>query len=142
MRVLAVDPGLRSGMATWYDGAWAAHTEDPMPCLDWADIQINDHGVDLVVCESYKVTMETAKKSQQLWSLELIGALRWMCHASRTKFELQAPSAAKNFVPDARLRQMEMWTPGKEDHARDATRHLILALAKAGQLKVPPLSSE
>lgn len=142
MRILAVDPGLRSGMATWYDGAWAAHTEDPMPGLTWADIQINDHGVDLVVCESYKVTMETAKKSQQLWSLEIIGAVRWLCHRHGVEFVLQTPAAAKTFCPDARLRQMNMWTPGKEDHARDATRHLILALAKAGQLKVPPLLSE
>lgn len=136
MRVLAVDPGLRTGMAWVLAGPLNTAIEDPMPCLYQAE-HILGLGVDLVVCEAYKITARTAQLSAQHWSLELIGALRWMCHRAGVEFVLQTPAEAKSFVPDARLRAMDMWIPGKEDHARDATRHLILALAKRGAVSVP-----
>lgn len=140
MRILAVDPGLRSGLAWWVGGDWGTTILDPMPTLDFAFEELDNAPVDLVVCESYTITAQTAKLSAQNWSLELIGALRWQCYTAGVEFHLQKPADAKNFVPDARLRQLDMWSPGTEDHARDATRHLILALAKSGQLKVPPLA--
>lgn len=138
MRILAVDPGLRSGWAWW---AGLEHfdvgIEDPMPLLDLCVESVDR--VDLVVCEAFKITQRTAQLSAQHWSLEIIGALRWMCHSAGVEFVLQTPAEAKSFVPDQRLRDLGMWTPGKEDHARDATRHLVLALAKRGELAVSPL---
>lgn len=142
MRVLAVDPGLRSGWALWcpdaLDPPWEARVYDPMPLLAFTEQEL-DHGLNLVVCEAYRITAATAQKSQQHWSLELIGALRWLAYKAGVEFVLQTPAEAKSFVPDQRLRDLGMWTPGKEDHARDATRHLVLALAKRRELAVSPL---
>lgn len=138
VRVLAVDPGLRSGLAYWHEGEFHAEIEDPMDTLDlvWRAFA---QGVSYVVVEAYTITAATAQKSQQHWSLELIGAIRWMAHQFERGFVLQKPADAKNFMPDQRLKEIGFYTPGKEDHARDAARHLGLYLAKAGQLKVPPL---
>lgn len=138
MRVLAVDPGLRSGWACWSGGDFQTGICDPMELLDFCSERMG-YQPDLLACEAYKITARTAKLSAQNWSLELIGALRWMCHRSSVPFVLQTPAEAKSFVPDQRLRDLGMWTPGKEDHARDATRHLVLALAKRGELAVSPL---
>lgn len=141
MRVLAVDPGLRSGWSHWLNphGGWGAGICDPMPMIDLAELVLGQRGADLVVCEAFKITQRTAQLSAQHWSIELIGALRWLCHKYGVPFVLQTPAEAKTFCPDARLRDLGMWTPGREDHHRDATRHLVLALAKRGELAVSPL---
>lgn len=138
MRVLAVDPGLRSGLAVHRYKCWDTYILDPMATVDHADDELRS-GLDLIVCEAYKITARTAQLSAQHWSLELIGALRWLAHSYNVPFQLQTPADAKSFVPDQRLRDLDMWVPGKEDHARDATRHLVLALAKRGELRVPPI---
>jgi hypothetical protein len=44
----------------------------------------------------------------------------------------QQPSDAKSTVTDDRLKRWGMWTVGQQ-HARDATRHLILFLRKVCQ---------
>lgn len=138
MRILAIDPGLRTGMAWGPIDAPNTEIEDPMPALDLAQ-QLLGHDLDLVVCEAYKITARTAQLSAQHWSLELIGALRWMCHRHGVPFELQTPAEAKSLVPDARLRQMGLWVPGKEDHARDALRHMVLGLARKRQIQLRAL---
>lgn len=74
MRVLAVDPGLRSGLAWWNGGEaleFCATVCDPMPTI--LRVQNSIELIDALVVESYTITAATAQKSQQHWSLELIG---------------------------------------------------------------------
>lgn len=141
--VLAVDPGLRTGWALWKDGEITGGITDPLETGDFLkyEIQAAPLGRSEVVCESYTVTAQTAKLSQQYWSLELIGVARWLCHYFGAEFvePLQKPSEAKRFVPDQRLRDLGLWVPGREDHERDARRHLVLRLAKHGLIDVRPL---
>lgn len=140
MRLLSVDPGLRSGLFIW-TGAddWSGGIYDPMPLIDGVDELLREEPFDLIVCEAYKITAATAQKSQQPWSLELIGALRWLAHRAGVEFVLQTPAEAKGFCPDQRLRDLGFWFAGKEDHCRDAARHAVLALAKRRELVVGPL---
>ncbi|GAA2141716.1 hypothetical protein GCM10009760_26180 [Kitasatospora kazusensis] len=131
---LAVDPGLTTGWAIWGDHHKAHGQDEPMPFLDlaeeWAALA---RPASVMVVESYRITAETVRKSRQPWSLEIIGALRWIAHRHGVDFLMQTPADAKAFGHDARLKRLGFWVPG-QDHARDAYRHLALALAKHRRL--------
>lgn len=93
-------------------------------------------GLDLLVCEAFIIGPETLKKSRgENWSLEQIGALRWMAHAvgAGAQFVLQRPSDAKTTVTDDLLHALDWWHVGS-DHARDALRHLALYLMRTDQV--------
>jgi hypothetical protein len=135
VNVLAVDPGRTTGFALcsadvgeiFHFNAW----QEP----DWVsavwEVEQRRAWTQLVVCESFVISPQTVRKSQQTISLELIGAMRYLCARTNTEFKLQTPADAKRLGTDARLKALGWWTPG-QDHARDATRHLLLALVTRG----------
>ena len=130
--ILAVDPGKTTGLATWAEDEPFMSAQLPhMEFLDWTwDILWTE--IDAVVCESYIITAATLRKTRgENWSLEQIGALRWMCERTRgvTSFTLQSPSEAKSFATDAKLRKVGWYKPG-QDHANDASRHLLVYLIR------------
>ena len=88
---------------------------------------------DVIVCEDFRITMQTAKKSAQPDALKIIGALDYLAFRDGAKFVLQTPADAKRFATDDRLRKAGLWTPGRR-HANDAARHLFLYLCKKGLL--------
>ena len=90
--------------------------------------------LDHVACESFRITAHTAKLSPAPWSLEIIGALRWLCHRNGIGFTLQTPGDAKRFATDTKLDKLGWARPPGAGHARDAQRHLLLFLVRAGLL--------
>ena len=131
MNILCVDPGGTTGLAWWRRETFRAWH---LPLLDaqdnmaeWLDIE---HW-DLVVFESFHISARTLKVSERdsLDAIEFIGVGRYLCRLHGVPFETQTPAEAKQFATDAKLRAMHWWTKGL-DHPRDATRHLLLALAK------------
>lgn len=142
--VLAMDPGLRTGMAFWAPGEWRAIIVDPEDAMDELDMWSNANGPGAaLVVESFRITPETGKKGSAdgsiYWPLQLNGIARFLARRNRLLYAEQTPADAKNFVPDERLRDVGMWSPGKEDHHRDATRHLVRFLARKRIIRVPPL---
>lgn len=134
--ILAVDPGKCTGWATWtLDGPVTVSQAENDVFLPFADALMESLGDDLViVCEAYIISADTLRKSRQTWSLEVIGALRYLAHKHGCEFApLQRASDAKNVVPDDRLRDLGLYERGKE-HGRDAARHLVLYLMKVGQV--------
>lgn len=139
--LFAADPGLRSGWASWDGEKIRAGTDDPMDLCDRLKSWLtHEWGGSEVVYEAYQITTATAQKSQQHWSLELIGAARWLAYRHGATFDLQKPVDAKRFCPDARLRDLGLWGLADSDHARDALRHLVLRLAKHRLIDLRPLS--
>lgn len=135
--VAAIDPGLASGLAVLYDDHDFMSTEivGSLEFLD-AFVALIDSTVDReweVVCESFIVTGETQKKSRQNYSLEIIGAVRFLCHQRMIPFELQSPSQGKSFGTDAKLKKLGWYKPAK-GHANDAARHLCLYLVRHGRI--------
>jgi hypothetical protein len=58
--------------------------------------------------------------------------MKFIARRTGAKFDVrQTPSAAKKFVPDSQLKRLGLWKPG-QDHARDAIRHMILAMTVYG----------
>lgn len=143
MIVIALDPGLNTGMAVLqarsdgseaftaleFGGDWQqlldGMVNEVLPRLQTLNARL--------VGESYTVTAETLRKSRQSFSLELLGMARGFCAlANATFIDPQSPADAKKFSTDAKLKRIGWWTPTKEGHANDAVRHLLLYGVRAG----------
>lgn len=135
MIVCAFDPGLTCGWATYGfpDGVHASGQGELDEVLDRAEAFLRSARIaryDLhVVCEAYVVTANTLKKSRQNWSLEGIGVLRYLARINGAAFELQTPADAKSFATDEKLKAVS-WHRRGQDHANDASRHLLLYCLK------------
>lgn len=130
--LLVQDPGKTTGLVTYVPSTKSFNTHE----LDFENTARTiltaaaTHRERLVIIsESFRITVQTAKNTQAPWSLELIGAARMcsMLYCGRD-IVLQDPAAAKRFASDARLRAMGWYSRGR-GHANDAARHLLLFTA-------------
>lgn len=130
--VIAVDPGKVTGIATWLNGEMTSWQEQTWYAVDkiWTKLERADTPIEAVVCESYKITASTLHKTRQYYSLESIGALRWMATRHSVEFILQDPADAMRFMTDDKLRMMGWYHYTVGGHANDAARHLGLYIAK------------
>lgn len=131
MKLLALDPGLRTGLAALNvirqdDPFWSDEIGDPLNVCDWVNTALEMQKVDLVVCENYIITGQTHTKTQQHYSLEIIGCVRWLCSRHGVEFVLQTPVERKGITNDI-LKKLGWYKGSKGDfagHADDAARHL------------------
>ena len=144
MRVLAIDPGLMTGMSCF------EFTRGQEPVLQWSAeveedafispirFEFNSTPSLQIVCERFVITTETAKKAQAPYSLELIGALKQELrdrgHDPKNKAVLpfQAPRDAMAMFPNAALKKLGYWHKGGAGHANDSIRHGLLYLTRNG----------
>lgn len=136
--IFGVDPGKMTGFsrvdAGVWQGAWELPMDDFLAYAEGYMLERHREGVQAVVaCEDFKITVQTAKKSQgdRQWSLEQIGVLRWMARKYGHTFELASPSDAKRFGPDEKLKAAGWWIPGR-GHGNDATRQIISTYGRRG----------
>lgn len=126
--ILSVDPGKTTGYVVWSDGERSEGELDFEAFLNFAWDQLQSETFDVVVCERYIINARTATLTQAPWSLEQIGALRFMCSKFNIQFVLQSASEAKKFSTDKRLNDLGWTKPRGAGHARDAQRHLLIYL--------------
>ncbi|CAB4197885.1 hypothetical protein UFOVP1519_26 [uncultured Caudovirales phage] len=132
--ILAVDPGLMTGACRyWFGAGIEPGFELPyLLFLDWTWKALEAHGpATIVVMEEFRINSGTAKKAPAPWSLEVIGAVRWMATYHGAQFVMQSAADAKTFVSNDKLKVAGAWFTNLE-HARDAGRHLLLYLARVG----------
>jgi len=140
-RVLAVDPGLMTGLCcfSYEKGAepvleWSAEvTEDQF--AQFIRYELAQHPDLEIACERFTINAATAKKTQAPYSLELIGVLKQIIrdHGREVStLTLQAPSDAMNVFPNPALKKLGYWHKGGAGHAMDAIRHGLLYLVKTG----------
>jgi hypothetical protein len=135
---LAVDPGDMTGWAfasldtPWTPGSVIAGQRPADDFLDviagWRELRNPEC---LVIVETFTITAQTARLSQQPVPMEVIGVLKFLTRRAGAQLQMQTPAAAKRFCSDAQLRKIGLWQPGK-DHARDAIRHLVLGIVTHG----------
>lgn len=140
--IIGVDPGKTVG--------WAMH-DDALPYQamfqggevefdrfgDWLNVQLQNPLVSLVACEKFIITPATARGAADAnWAIEIIGVTRWLAHAWGKTFVMYSAGEAKSFASDANLKKIGWWTTGS-DHARMATRQIILALANERGIAPP-----
>jgi hypothetical protein len=133
-RILAVDPGKTTGYVIWDDGERVEGELYGEAFLDLAWEHLTGEEFDAVVCERFIINARTAKLTQSPWSLEQIGALRFMCKKFDIKFVLQNASDAKRFATDKKLNDLGWKRPKGDGHARDAQRHLLVYLISTGEV--------
>lgn len=128
--VMAVDPGKMTGVAL-FNGTVHRSFELGIDAV-FKELYrlVQSYLPATVICEAFRITVQTAKNTQAPWSLELIGALRLTCLLFDIPFVLQSPSDAKGFSTDDKLKAMEWYNPSKGGHQNDATRHLMAWLVR------------
>lgn len=137
--IVALDPGKVTGLATLRPedvgrpGFFESWQTDTWDAVAWVELRVAH--VEAVICEDYIITMQTLKKTRgENWSLESLGALRYMCRKADKPLVVQAPADAKKFSTDTKLKTAKMWHPTPGGHANDAARHLMLYLARTERL--------
>ena len=144
MRYIAIDPGLMTGISIW---EWERGQE---PVLVHSEEVDEDHFAKVVrywfdntfpqrigvICERFVITMDTAKKSQAPFSLELIGQLKLVMkdrnRDPKTEINYQKPSDAMAMFPNPKLKKLGYWHRGGAGHALDSIRHGLLFFVKHG----------
>lgn len=133
--IVAVDPGKLSG----YVKAQINYSTGELKIIEYLELDqqsvclkvekdIEDEDVSEIVCEDFIITVETAKKKETRYSLEIIGLIRFLCNKHGVYFTLQTPQRAKTFSDDQRLKDLDLYIKGGQGHHRDAMRHLVLYL--------------
>jgi len=133
-RIIAIDPGAVTGWAEFREGR-------PLRTLEIAgrhsvyeefiwgtEESWYIRGDTEVVCEDYIISARTVKVTPQKDPLYIIGWLEGECHRCNIPFTLQTPSQAKSFATDDKLKYLGWYTPTKDGHANDASRHLLTYL--------------
>ena len=101
MRVLAVDPGLATGMALFegdnvYEDFSCWIEKDRWAAVDRARVEMTIVGIDVLVIENYRISGARAKDANL--TIELIGALKWIAHKRNVPVVMQEPGAGQKFV--------------------------------------------
>ena len=132
--LLGIDPGVRSGIA------FLSVTDDAIELVEQRDIPgglegfsnwwqgeplvLNGEGVAHIIMESF--IMREGKHGVNLEPLEIIGAVKTLSEQLRIPLTLRPPSGRLRQVPDAVLKRMGLYLPGKANrNAREAVRHTI-----------------
>lgn len=133
--VLALDPGEgTTGWAVFNNGDLAAAGQVSGAATEIENL-VECWSPAIVVAEEYRVYGWKAK--QHSWSdiptLQLIGAMRYICEKKNIPCHLQSAQVAKGFATDEKLRGWDLWQTSAR-HANDAIRHAVYFLLcnKAG----------
>lgn len=139
---LAVDPGVVSGVAVWYN-------EQPLDTMKRWEIhgiaetaafvrQHLGHGQgfngweQVVVTEKFIINQRTIKTKVFYESLYFNG---WLLIQYPHSVE-QTASQAKGFATDRMLRHLDWYTKTKDGHANDAARHLLYRAVKNNEPRI------
>lgn len=129
MKVLTIDPGPHVGVACYLNGQHTAYEFDPSYL--YQEIEGWIRWADVVVVEGFRIAGPRATSANE--TIEMIGVLRFLAERHDKTFVEQTPTDAMTFVSGEKLKRLGWWTKGS-DHARSATKHLVLYLARAGVL--------
>lgn len=84
--------------------------------------------------EQYIVTAGGGKSGNPAPSLEVIGAMKWLCHEAGARVLAPVPASHRIVASPALLKELGWWRPGMP-HAQDAARHLVAWLLREKQAR-------
>jgi hypothetical protein len=139
VRVLAIDPGGTTAGALFAKVPSALEGEYVEYFSTWAETDREcalrrchselDLGLDALVVEDYRISGARAKEANE--TIEIIGALDWLCRQYWIPLVRQEPGAGQAFAGKRweKLHRMGWYKPGP-DHERSAAGHLLLYLVR------------
>ncbi len=122
MRVLCIDPGGTTGLASWVDGRTGFSQEEDRFKLY---ALVRTIAPDIIVCENF--IPRAGALTFQPEALRIIGFLEGWANSQSVEFVLQTPAQAKSFGTAAKLKAVGWWPKGL-GHAQDAAKHLLVFL--------------
>ena len=131
MKYLSIDPGLTTGVA-WFDDDFGFESREIAGRYDLYDFVAPLVALCpklTVIIERWDVRKDTFGKSAQEDARYIIGYIDGICQATGVPYVEQRPAEAKSFASNAKLKKLG-WFQGGEGHADDASRHLLVYLAK------------
>lgn len=135
----AIDPGPTPGVARILPDLTGFETwqcDDVETLLYWLWDNANDGTVMDVAMEDFFLSGGGRPKtpSGSKTTIEVIGAVKFICEYHHIPLVMQAPGDAKEFSSSDKLKLMGWKTPSNPDHQRSAARHLLLRLARTGAI--------
>lgn len=125
LRILGIDPGGTTGLASWNDGTWDVRQlpadEVPAYTREWISWPWAEELH--VVCERFVPSARAM--TFQPDALELIGYTKYLCKEKGISFTLQSPATAKTLFPNPLLKTIGAYTKSTP-HGLDAARHVAL----------------
>lgn len=125
LRILGIDPGGTTGLASWNDGTWDVRqlpaAEVPAYTREWISWPWAEELH--VVCERFVPSSRAL--TFQPDALELIGYTRYLCQEKGISFTLQSPAPAKKLFPNPTLKTIGAYKQSTP-HGLDAARHIAL----------------
>lgn len=132
MKILSIDPGLMTGISVvdWSD-------RDKPTKIETCELDIKNFydriedlvkSVDVVVMENFIVSVASAKKDFQPYSLHLIGVVGYLCYHNTKKLVMQDP-LDREFTPNEVIKELKLWHRGGAGHANQASRHAFYYMA-------------
>lgn len=132
MKILAIDPGLMTGVSVidWSNRDKPSKVETCELDIKGFYDKIEDlvKSSDVVVMENFIVTVASAKKDFQPFSLHLIGLVGYLCYHNQKKLVMQDP-LDREFTPNQVIKDLDLWHKGGAGHANQASRHAFYYMA-------------
>lgn len=132
--IIGNDPGKLSGLASFDTGTGDFESLElpTWEAVGWVDTQLSHPRIEVeaVVVEDFVITMQTLKKTRgENWSLETIGALRYLTLEHGVPLIEYSAHDSKAFGTDLKLQQVGWWDPTPGGHQDDAARLILKYLA-------------
>jgi hypothetical protein len=137
---IGVDPGASTGVLVLRGDGLVVHRQQGTPSQVLDDFTVRlpflcFASSDVIVgCERY-VQDQTNHKTAQPAPLQVIGVVAQLARTYGWRFHLQAPADAKALVSNTMLKQLGLWSTGRDVEQRDANdvndaaRHALTVLA-------------
>lgn len=141
MRLIAIDPGGTTGVATLIDNKYAVttircfnHIENKR--IEWVDTQllwtfVREGGWDHVVIEGYATPGLISKDG--IATIEIIGQLRYICEYHQIPYTIQYPLERHAAIKTGDAAKIMLEQVGKKrypSHELDAMAHLVTYLRR------------
>lgn len=130
--IMAIDPGVDCGFATWYPNNGKIVSWQTRPTHDEFIQTLNEFYPDVIVIEQFD---HRQKSNTNYAPVEFIGLTKWYVERRRLPLIMQTPSMGKGYFSKEKLQHLDLYKPGK-DHEDEmmALRHLLQAMMNSGLL--------
>jgi len=130
LRILALDPGVTTGVALYCDDKWMrtqwAFEGTRTPHANFYTA-LNALHPDLIIYEPFHFRQN--KTGTDFTGVEYIGIIRMFGQQKEIPTKTITPGQGKGFWTNDKIKSLALWVPGKL-HAMDATRILMTYLSK------------
>jgi hypothetical protein len=127
MKILAFDPGITTGYAVGYLDVKACLMTVSADQNKFSHEELHNTLIatnpDIIICETFEYR-NRSRAGLVLYSVEMIGIIKLHCEWADIDLIEQTPAQAMGYFTDKKLKEFEVYQPGKP-HAMDALRHLL-----------------